>query len=256
MCHPRVLCCSVLHYVVVRRGVVQCALRGFATLQTLQTKCSHNESCRICMSHVTHTNASCHTYKWVMSHMYESCHTHNASCHTYEWVMSRIYESCHTQTCVVSQIWMRHVTYEWVTSHMNAAITKWLLPAPRNESYHTYIWVIPLMNLSCHTWMNHATFARVRPAAESHLQRVMSHVFITHECVMSHVNESCHIWTQRIWSCWCQASAMNHTPHMYESCHTNEWVMSHMNTANTKLLLPGPLVGWPGYHYNKKGNTM
>jgi len=56
----RVSCCSVLHCIVERCGLMQCALGVFATLQT---KCSQNESCRICMSHVTHTNASCHTYK-------------------------------------------------------------------------------------------------------------------------------------------------------------------------------------------------
>ena len=69
-----------------------------------------NESCQIWMrhvmcervvshlwmSHVTHMNESCHTYKchtyvWVMSHIRTSPATHmNESCHTYEWVMSHI----------------------------------------------------------------------------------------------------------------------------------------------------------------------
>jgi len=41
------------------------------------------------MSHVTHGNESCHTYEWVMSHIWMSHVTHmNESCHTYEWVES------------------------------------------------------------------------------------------------------------------------------------------------------------------------
>jgi len=50
----------------------------------------------IWMSHVTHTNESCHTYEWVMLHIWMSHGTHmNVSCHAYkyvaythEWVMS------------------------------------------------------------------------------------------------------------------------------------------------------------------------
>ena len=39
----------------------------------------------------THINESCHTYEWVMSHIWMSHVTHmNESCHTYEWVMSHI----------------------------------------------------------------------------------------------------------------------------------------------------------------------
>jgi len=61
------------------------------------------------MSHVTHMNESCHTYEWVMSHVWtshvthmnESCHTFE-SCHTYEschpYESCHAYESCHTHT--------------------------------------------------------------------------------------------------------------------------------------------------------------
>jgi len=41
-------------------------------------------------SFVTHMNASCHTYEWVVSHMWMSHVTHmNESCHIYEWVRTR-----------------------------------------------------------------------------------------------------------------------------------------------------------------------
>ena len=68
-------------------------------------------------SHVKHTNESCHTFEWVMSHIRKSyvtptsksCHT-NESCHTYKWVMSHI--------------WMSHVIRvdeSWLTSHHKGA---------------------------------------------------------------------------------------------------------------------------------------
>jgi len=73
---------------------------------------------------VIHMNESCHTYDWVMPHVWMSHITHmNESCNAYEGVMSRI--------------WMSHVThinvsclsYEWVMPHMN-------------ESCHKYEWVM------------------------------------------------------------------------------------------------------------------
>jgi len=44
------------------------------------------------MSHAANMNASWHTYKWVMSHIW-MCHVTrmNEPCHTYEWVMLPIY---------------------------------------------------------------------------------------------------------------------------------------------------------------------
>jgi len=71
------------------------------------------------MSHVTCINEPCHTYEWVMSHIWMSHVTHmTTSCDTYEWVMSHIWmrhvahmnESCHTYGWAMSHIWMSHVT--------------------------------------------------------------------------------------------------------------------------------------------------
>jgi len=88
---------------------------------------------------VTHLNASCHIYVWVMSHvrmrhvalMTESHWHTNESCHTRERVVSharmsrvtRTNESCHTHEWVVSHVRMSHVTHT-------------------NESCHTYEWVM------------------------------------------------------------------------------------------------------------------
>jgi len=38
------------------------------------------------VSHVADVDEACHTYEWVMSHIWMSHVTHmNESCHTYEW---------------------------------------------------------------------------------------------------------------------------------------------------------------------------
>jgi len=65
-----------------------------------------NESCHTCgydyVIKVTRMNESCHTYEWVMSHIWISHATHtwmshdtyvNESRHIYEWIMSHIWMS-------------------------------------------------------------------------------------------------------------------------------------------------------------------
>jgi len=109
--------------------------RVVSNVTHVSTKNRHNFShtcewvtSHIWMSHVRHTNESCHTCEsWVMSHMCMSHVTHaNESCHTDEWVMSYfVNESCHTYGWVLSHIWKSHVTHideschtcEWVFDH-------------------------------------------------------------------------------------------------------------------------------------------
>ena len=107
---------------------------------------------RIQMSHVTHTNESCHTYEWVMSHIW-MCHN------SYKWVMSHI--------------WMSHVTYTnaptscqhrdtnrsntavpwalyWMRPHvkMRCVIYKWVMSHIYIRGmWHIWIWVMS------HIWM-------------------------------------------------------------------------------------------------------
>jgi len=147
-----------------------------------------DESCHTCRwvlshiwrSHVTHVEESCHTYEWVMSHIWMSHATHmNESCHTYEWVMSHTWrshvthmdESCHTYECVMSHIWLSLVT------HMN-------------ELWHTYEWVL------AHTWMSFGT----------------------------HMNDSFHTLQCDISYTW-----MRHVPHIWRTCG---WVMSTQTQTN------------------------
>ena len=98
---------------------------------------------------VTRINESCHTYEWVMSHMWMSPVTHvNESCQTCEWVMSHMWmshgthvnEACHTCEWALSHMWMSPVTHvneschtcEWVMSHM------WMSQVTHaNESCHS-----------------------------------------------------------------------------------------------------------------------
>ena len=89
-------------------------------------------------SHVTHINESCHTYEWVMSHIWMIHVTHmNRSCHTYEWVVSN--------ERVMSHIWMSHVTR-------------------MNESCHTYEWVM------LHIWIESCHTHECVPEVSSHIQ--------------------------------------------------------------------------------------
>jgi len=93
------------------------------------------------------------------------------------------------------QIWMSHVTYEWVMSHMN-------------ESCHVaYEWVISHMNQPCSMWMSH----------------------VPYEWVTSHMNESCHTWLSHV----APYSVMYHSvcSVIHEPCHKHEWVMSRMTVT-------------------------
>ena len=115
-------------------------------------------------------NESCHTYEWVMSHIWISHVTHmNESCHTYEWVMSHI--------------WMSRVTR-------------------MNESCHRGVCV----------WLTHTLHLDVR-TRKSCAWSVVSQIRMSH---VKHIFESCHIHKS------------NCVTHMNESCHTYEWVMSHI----------------------------
>jgi len=143
-----------------------------------------NESCHVCMSHVT--------YEWVMECVRRaSCHTRSSSVFhsptwlstmicvymcAYNWVVSRMYESCH--------VWMSPVAYEWVLSRMNESCHVWM-------SHVTYEWVMSRMNESCHVWMSH----------------------VTYDWVMSRMNESCPLWVSRVtcdWVMWMTCPTWDH----------------------------------------------
>jgi len=85
--------------------------------------------------------------------------------------------SCH--------IWMSHVTYGWVMSHMNESCHVWM-------SHVKYGWVMSRMNESCHVWISHVTYGWVMSRLNESCHVWISHV--TYGWVIWHINEPCHIW--------------------------------------------------------------
>ena len=156
------------------------------------------------MRHVTRMNESCHTYEWVMSHIWIRHVTHiNEACHTYEWVMSHLavrfrarhmwFEACHVVwgvSCgwdvsqregVMShihgscQIQMCLVTYE---CHVCDTSHVWTRRSTARWSRVTFKWVMS------HMW--HVTRAVEAWHTEKELPakfKWMGHV--TCECVVS-----------------------------------------------------------------------
>ena len=63
---------------------------------------------------------------------------------------------------------------------------------------------------------------------------------VTHECVMSHMNESCHTWMSHV-THECVMSHMNASCHTWMRHVTHEWVMSHMNeSCHLSFVMPYP----------------
>ena len=98
---------------------------------------------------------SCHTYEWVVSHVWMRHVTHmpyeRVSSHTWMSHVTRMNKFCHTYDWVTSQVWMSHVarmnesghTYEWVMSQV------WMSHVTHmNESCHGYEWVMPHICMS------------------------------------------------------------------------------------------------------------
>jgi len=170
--------------------------------------------------------------------------------------MSRVNTSCH--------MWMRHVAYTWVMSHVNESMSRvnetchvWISTPTRRkarllftlrhmwmrhvtcgclcwsrvkESCHMCRWVISHVNETCNRWMSRVTY-----------KWVMSHVYesfhvwmsqVAWEWVMSHVNESCHMWmghaTPRSPTSLYVTSHMNHITSDMNPV-TRRYIMSHMN---------------------------
>ena len=162
----------------------------------------------MCMSNVTHVNASRHTCKSVISHGNGASHvaymSHmNESCRTYEWVMlhirmshvshgTHINESCRTYEWVMSQICTRHITHVWVTSDtcVTHANQTWLKYEPY-ECVTSHIWMSHVAYVICvvHT---HVKYAR-------HIHESCS--YTSHEWHMCHtrVKGSCRTYARVIW---------------------------------------------------------
>ena len=132
-----------------------------------------NESCHtyewvishVWMGHVTHMNESCNTYEWVMSHIWMSHVTHmNESHHTYEWGLSYVWifvihesESCHT---CHAHVWVGHRLMQWISfvEDMNETGNTQECPAGTYECMCVY------MNVCVCIWMRQVTRKNVPQA--------------------------------------------------------------------------------------------
>jgi len=213
------------------------------------------ESChtyRCVTSHERTSHVTYRTYKWEISRINESCHIRislfihmhesrmshctrtgagakaeamcvrikmrnlikNESCHTWRshvthgGVMSCMHWLCHTYEEVMNESRRKH---EWVMSLTN-------------ESWHTYAWV---MSETWHTnWCRYESWSDVRAHKNASLHIRRSHV--THGGVMSHMEESCHVWIGCVTHM--NKSWMSHGTNMNES-----WVSHGTQTdAGTK----------------------
>jgi len=112
-------------------------------------------------------NESCHTYEWVMSHIWMSHVTQvNESCHTCEWVMSHI--------------WMSHVT------HMNESCHIW---KEGTSPLNVREWGMSHMHESCYVAVRANVCLEIHEMY--HVKWVMSHISMSHA---THTNGSCHTY--------------------------------------------------------------
>ena len=144
--------------------------------------------CDMTRPYMWDVNGSCHTYEWVMSHIWIRHVTpKDEVCHTYEWVMSHIRmshvthmnESCHTCEWVMSHIWTSHVTHtkDAYLACLKCIVTKYL-----------YVFYSLSQNIctcgTTHAYVSHESFVSVSWPI---IQRTQVHphillTFATHYC--------------------------------------------------------------------------
>jgi len=159
------------------------------------------ESTHIRISHLAHVNESCHTNKWVVSHM-------RTRRRTYRWGMTHMWrshvthmsESCHTCELVAPHVRKSQATH--ITKYKEMSRTDEL--AGRQVPTHH-------VATHCNTLRRTATGSKLR------LERT---------CPLAQMEESWHTreWVMAHW--WIGNGA-----HMNESCHTCESdgrVMTHV----------------------------
>jgi len=113
---------------------------------------------------------------------------------------------CHPQRACIKVrmvVWMNCVPPKWAMSHMKESCYIWM-------SHATEEWVVS------HIW-HIIIYSEQAPLCTCLFQCVISHM--NESChVMSHMNESCHIWVSHVTYTWDMS-------HINESCHIQ---MSHV----------------------------
>ena len=162
--------------------------------------------------------------------------------HVYMRLVTRMNEACHTHQWGMSHAWMRHVKLmnEYTTSKKRRANPPSICGSRVllvKQTRHTHLWIRHI-TLTCesdmsHVWMHQTchTYECVIQGGEDSSDVFSCRLFfakepliiglfrgkwplkIRHPMTLRH--PVLHIWTR-------------HVTHMKSSCHTNEWVMSHV----------------------------
>jgi len=201
--------------------------------------CNQKMAPHIWMRHVTHMNASCHTYEWAMSHIWMSHVTHmNESCHTYE--------------CVMSHIWMRRVTHRNASCDIEECkdVNESCDITQSYVAFYSLTPSPPLLHNQCvggAVALFSLTYAKKKKSCYmSHFQRNILHVtffssetFVDKKKIWNVIwilfHTTCHIFTGKYYMShfffgknFCQRKNILHVTHMNSSCHTCECVMWHI----------------------------
>jgi len=226
--------------------------------------------CDVCMSHGTYVNESCHANEWVVSHIWMNHVTHMKIAWN-SWVLiCHMCTYCACACACVCHIWMSHATnvnesgHTWKMSHVthiNESCHTYKNMSELSDSHVPHVQILCVVcmrvsriNESCHTcdwvmlhkWMSHRTHMN----ESCHTHEISSDLVGSHVHILCAHTCMCHIW-------------MSHVTHVNvnESCHTYEWVMSHLknescHTYEWVMTHIWKYVGTRGFAYATCANTV
>ena len=217
------------------KWIINLCVYMYVNINEWVTNLTMNESCHTCewvmshiwLSHVIHMNESCYTCEWVTSHMSMSHVTHvNESCRICEWVISKMWmshvthvnKSCRICERVMSHMWTSHVTHVNESCRIQGGEDPQDVLNCRSFSAKEPL-IIGLFCGNLHIKIRHPMGLRHPVWKEC----CSNHIRAIQKRDMSHMYESCHTCTWVMSHMW-----TSHVTHVNESCHTCEWVMSHI----------------------------